>query len=84
MREAPKKGASHCAVDKRIRVGLLSDRRHAFVDGPDLDREFSGLTVVPAVGLVDIEVRLRCEAKPLHLRRASLALTSAQDFAAEG
>ena len=74
--------ASHRAS---VLIGLLSDRRHACVDGPDkLDREFGGLIVVPAVGLGDIEVRLRCEAKPLHLRRTSLARTSAHDLAAEG
>jgi hypothetical protein len=40
--------------------------------------------VVPKVGLVQIKLSLGDEAKPLHLRRRSLARTCVQDFAADG
>ncbi len=85
IRKVPKEGTSRRAVHELLRFRVASDRRDACVDGSQkLGCEPSRLVVVPAVGLVKIELRLRSEAKPLHFRRASLARTSAQDFAAEG
>ena len=68
-----------------IRVRLAADGRHASLNGGKKVRgKARALRVIPAIGVVEIKLSLRGEAKPLHLRRLSPARTSAQDFAAAG
>jgi hypothetical protein len=85
VRESPKKCPSHRAVDELVSFRLASDRREAGIEGlKKTASETRALCVVPRVGFINIKLRLRGETKASYLRRASLARTSSQDFAAEG
>jgi len=53
---------------------MAADRRHASLNsGKKVRGEAGALRVIPAVGVVEIKLSLRGEAKPLHFRRLSLA-----------
>lgn len=75
----------HRRIDQGVGFGMALDRGEAGVDGcQEVSGEAGCLSVVPKVGLVQIKLSLGGEAKPLHLRRRSLARTCVQDFAADG
>src|SRR5207244_3811634 len=70
-RKAPGEGASHRTVYELVRFWLPSDRRDARADRcEELSCAPGRLLAIPAVSPIKIKLRFRCEAKPLHFRRA--------------
>jgi hypothetical protein len=85
VRKTSEECAAHRWVHQLMGVRIATDRREAGVDSrKEAVSETGSLKGVPTVSVVNIQLGLRREAKPLHFRRLSLARTSAQDLAAEG
>ena len=81
LEEDPRRGTAEGALVGRMTLNR-TDRR--IYRGEELASEPGTLGVIPRVRVIKISLRLRGEAKSLYLRRASLARTSLQGFAADG